>query len=113
MAILCNLLQQTTNIDMCELSTDYYHRFTSKKLVDLLLFFNRRLQLLKNSIGRKNEDDLLNKYLLSRSLMYSVSELYSFYLDALACFLTSERPIMNVNLVSRVCISFTNRFMNS
>lgn len=75
-------------------------RFTSRKLVELLLFLNRRFQLSKNSTGKVDEDTILNKLEIEKCVDYSVSESLSFYLDALASFLTSERPSMNVCLVS-------------
>lgn len=94
------------------MKSDYEGRFTSRKLVELLLFLNRRFQLSKNSTGKMDEDTILNKLEIVILIDCSVSELLSFYLDALASFLTSERPSVNVCLVSILLLTLFQRFMN-
>ena len=76
MAIICNMMQQAFDLD----------RYTSRKLVELLLYLNKRFQLLKVQLEVLPDDALIN----------NTSELFSFYLDAIASFLTSERPSLNV-----------------
>ena len=68
MALICNLLQQASHLDKLSFFAHLTRRFAARKLVELLVYLNRRLQALKNQLERIPDDVLINKYPFVREI---------------------------------------------
>ena len=93
MAVICNTLRQATSLDKYTRVERVSSRYSSRKLVELLIYLSRRFQILKNQLERIPDDTMINMFL------HRTSELFSFYLDSIASFLTSDKPSHNVLFV--------------
>ena len=61
MALICNLFRQARDLDRLLLLCSLTLRYTSRRLVELLVSLTRRLQMLKAQEERVPDDALINK----------------------------------------------------
>ena len=99
MAVICNTLRQATSLDKYTRVERVSSRYSSRKLVELLIYLSRRFQILKNQLERIPDDTMINMFLPYIRFIHRTSELFSFYLDSIASFLTSDKPSHNVLFV--------------
>ena len=63
MAVICNTLRQATSLDKYTRVERVSSRYSSRKLVELLIYLSRRFQILKNQLERIPDDTMINMFL--------------------------------------------------